>query len=153
MPLVAVLATVGLGLATTSVADTAPLRGISQGQYVRALTCASTDAVLAGMLEGGTPTQGDLEDAALFRARAKDWLTRAVAASAAGQDAALADFDRETRSLGQSVFAAKDAQSAQVLLDTRLLGCDESGTGQSASAPAEGAGDAPAISIMGASPA
>ncbi|MFX9038916.1 hypothetical protein ABTN43_20235, partial [Acinetobacter baumannii] len=76
--------------------------------------------------EGGEPTQADLADAAMFRARAKAWLARAVAASPAGQDAALAEFDREALRLGQSVAAARDAGAAQGLLDARLLGCDDS---------------------------
>ncbi|WP_408591861.1 hypothetical protein [Novosphingobium sp.] len=117
---------------------------IDRNAYARALVCASTDAVLAGILEGGTPTQADLADAAVFRARAKDWLARAVAASPSGQDATLAEFDREALRLGQSVNGAKDADSAQVLLDSRLLGCDLAGASPRDSPPA--------ASISGASP-
>lgn len=95
-----------------------------------AARCAAANAVVAAMLESGTPSAADAADAQWFRQRQADWAAR----SSSSQADAIA---RETRTLSQSVIAAGAPDAAQRLLESRLGECEEPGR-----ADARGAADA-----------
>jgi hypothetical protein len=89
--------------------------------------CAAANAVLAGILEQGSPTDEDQAAAARFRAIADQWRALAAIADPAGQSAADAAFEKEKRGLARLVTTSGDPGVAQTILESRLADCDGAG--------------------------
>lgn len=126
-------------LASLLIAMPAPAETVPAA-YQLSLRCAATDAIVAGILAGGEPSESDRQAAARFQEMSERWLHQAVTASPDGADTAMADFDRETRALSASLATSGDPSSVQELLEGRLDGCEQPAGDSGSSGDNEGDG-------------
>lgn len=124
MPCLLVNLSLGLPLAILLVAA-GPGAALAQpARYDEAIGCAAANAVAAGILQSGSPTEEDQAQADDFQQIAEAWLGQAVSLSATGEDGAFADFNRVSRDISDRIAAARGDDALEDILGGPLETCN-----------------------------
>ena len=93
-------------------------------RYNEAIGCAAANAVAAGILQSGSPTEEEQAQADDFQQIAEAWLGQAVSLSATGEDGAFADFNRASRDLSDRIAASRADDALEGILGGPLEACN-----------------------------
>jgi uncharacterized membrane protein YccC len=93
-------------------------------RYDEAIGCAAANAVAAGILQSGSPTEEEQAQADDFQQIAEAWLGQAVSLSATGEDGAFADFNRASRDISDRIAASRADDALEGILGRPLEACN-----------------------------
>lgn len=93
-------------------------------RYDEAIGCAAANAVAAGILQSGSPTEQEQAQADDFQQIAEAWLGQAVSLSATGEDGAFADFNRASRDISDRIAASRADDALENILGGPLEACN-----------------------------
>ena len=103
----------------------APGAALAQpARYDEAIGCAAANAVAAGILQSGSPTEEEQAQADDFQQIAEAWLGQAVSLSATGEDGAFADFNRASRDISDRIAASRADDALEDILGGPLEACN-----------------------------
>lgn len=134
---------------------TGPGAALAQpARYDEAIGCAAANAVAAGILQSGSPTEEEQAQADDFQQIAEAWLGQAVSLSATGEDGAFADFNRASRDISDRIAAARADDALEGILGGPLEACNrlESSFGDDAPLDLPPSDQPPADAAPGAIP-